>query len=79
MPAQRRNHRECVHGQLLVQACTTRPIRKGREQPGRPRFKQWDFSALKMMIQVHEPMSLQFRAELFNISTTLISTCLTTT
>lgn len=31
-----------------------------------PAFKQWDFSAIKM-IPIHETMNLQFRAEFFNI------------
>jgi hypothetical protein len=31
-----------------------------------PAFQQWDFSALKM-IPIHERLTLQFRAEFFNI------------
>ena len=31
-----------------------------------PAYQQWDFSANKM-IPIHESMSLQFRAEFFNI------------
>ena len=38
----------------------------GRNTLDGPAFQEWDFSALKM-IPVHERMSLQFRAEFFNI------------
>lgn len=38
----------------------------GRNTMDGPAFQQWDFSALKN-IPIHENMSLQFRAEIFNI------------
>jgi hypothetical protein len=38
----------------------------GRNTLNGPAFQQWDFSALKM-IPIHEKMTLQFRAEFFNI------------
>jgi hypothetical protein len=38
----------------------------GRNTLDGPAFQQWDFSAIKS-IRIHEAMSLQFRAEFFNI------------
>jgi hypothetical protein len=38
----------------------------GRNTMNGPAFQQWDFSAIKS-IPIHERMSLQFRAEFFNI------------
>ena len=38
----------------------------GRNTMDGPAFQQWDFSAIKT-IPIHESMSLQFRAEIFNI------------
>ncbi len=48
------------------QAATGQFGNVGRNTLDGPAFQQWDFSAIKT-IPIHEAMSLQFRAEFFNI------------